>query len=111
MLMTALGFFLSAAVLGIYLLSMVLGAKPIPKTVAIIHGIFAVTGLLLLIAYPFYFHPAPILSMILFVFAALGGAAMAYKGITGKAVPAWMAMGHGTVAIIGVATLVVFILV
>lgn len=111
MLMSALGFFLLAAVLGIYLLSLVLRSKQIPKAVAIIHGLFAATGLVLLVVYPFYYHPAPILSTILFISAALGGLTMAYKGITGKPVPAWMAMGHGTVAIIGVATLVVFILV
>ena len=111
MLMSALGFFLLAVVLGIYLLSLVLRSKQIPKAVAMIHGLFAAVGLILLVIYPFYYNPAPILSLILFVFAALGGITMAYKGITGKPVPAWMAMGHGTMAIIGVATLIVFILV
>lgn len=111
MLMSALGFFLLAAVLGVYLLSLVLRSKQIPKAAAIIHGLFAATGLVLLVIYPFFYKPAPILSMILFIFAALGGVTMAYKSITGKPAPAWMAMGHGTVAIIGVATLLVFILV
>ena len=111
MLLSALGFFLLAAVLGIYLLSLVLRSKQIPKAITIIHGLFAATGLVLLVVYPIYYNPAPILSLVLFVFAALGGVTMAYKGITGKSVPAWMAMGHGTVAIIGLATLIVFILV
>ena len=111
MLIRALGFFLLAVVLGIYLLSLVLSSKQIPKTVAIIHGLFAAVGLILLVVYPFYFHPAPILSIVLFVIAALGGATMAYKGVSGKPVPAWMALGHGTMAIIAVSTLIVFILV
>lgn len=111
MLMSALGFFLLAVVLGLYLLSLVLRSKKIPKAVAMTHGFFAAIGLILLVVYPFYYKPAPMTSMILFIFAALGGLTMMYKGITGKPVPAWMALGHGTVAIIGVATLVVFILV
>jgi len=111
MLMSALGFFLLAVVLGLYLLSLVLRSKQIPKAAAMIHGFFAVAGLILLMVYPFYHTPAPILSLILFVLAALGGFTMAYKSISGKPVPAWMAMGHGTLAIIAVATLIVFILV
>lgn len=110
MLLSALGFFLLAVVLGIYLLSLVLGNKPIPKMVAMIHGFFAAIGLILLVIYPFYFNPAPILSLILFIFAAIGGATMAYTGISGKPVPAWLALGHGTLAIIAVVTLIVFIL-
>ena len=111
MLIIALGFVLLAAVLGMHLLSLILSSKKIPTVVATIHGIIAATGLILLVVYPFYYQPSPILSIILFFIAALGGSTMAYKGITGKPVPAWMAMGHGTVAIIGLATLVVFILV
>ena len=107
----ALGFFLLAVVLGIYLLSLVLRSKQISKRVAIIHGLFAAAGLILLVVYPFYHHPAPILSMILFIFAALGGLTMMYKGMSGKPVPAWLACGHGTIALIAVATLIVFILV
>lgn len=111
MLISALGFFLLAAVLGMYLLSLVLRSKQIPKNVAMIHGLFAAVGVILLVVYPFYSQPAPILSLILFVIAALGGVTMAYKGISGKPVPAWMALGHGTMALIAIATLVVFILV
>lgn len=111
MLISALGFFLLAAMLGIYLLSLILRSKQVPKSVAIIHGLFAAAGVVLLIVYPLYYHPAPILSLILFVFAALGGVTMAYKGISGQSVPAWMALGHGTMALIGIATLIVFVLV
>jgi hypothetical protein len=110
MLISALGFFLLAVVLGIYLLSLVLRSKQIPQGVAITHGVFAATGLILLVIYPFYFDPAPILSLVLFILAALGGFTMAYRDITGKSFPAWMALGHGTLAIVAVATLLVFIL-
>lgn len=110
MLMSALGFFILAAVLGAYLLSLILRSKQIPKAVSITHGFFAAIGLILLVIYPFYYNPSPVLSMVLFIIAALGGITMAYKSITGKTVPVWMALGHGTIAIIGVATLIVFLL-
>lgn len=111
MLKTSLIFFVLAAMLGVYLLSLVLADKKINKSVAITHGLFAAIGLVLLIVYPFYYEPSPILSTVLFIFAALGGLTMMYKGISGKAIPKWLALGHGTLAIIGLATLVVFILV
>jgi hypothetical protein len=111
MLISALGFFMLAAVLGGYLLTRVLGNKKIPKAVAITHGLVAGAGLICLVLYPFYYHPAPMLSLILFAAAAMGGLTMLYLGKTGKSIPSWMALGHGTTAIIGLVTLVVFILI
>ncbi len=111
MLIGALGFFILAMMLGVYLLSLVLRHQTIPKGVAITHGLFAATGLVLLTIYPFYHTPSPMVSLIVLIFVAMGGLMMAYKGISGKPIPAWLALGHGMAAIIGIATLVVFMLV
>lgn len=109
MLLGALGFFLLAVVLGVFLLSQVLMQKKMPKGVAITHGLFAAVGIVLLVIYPFFYTPAPLISLVVLILAALGGLTMMYKGITGKSVPGWMALGHGMVAVIGVITLAIFI--
>ena len=106
--MGALGFFAVAALLGLYLLSMVLRDKKPSKGVAITHGLFAASGLVLLIMYPFFYEPAPILSIGLLAGAAMGGLLFLYKNMTGKPIPKWLVLGHGSVALIGVITLVVF---
>lgn len=111
MLMGALGCFILAIMLGIYLLSQVLRQKPIPKAIAMTHGLFAATGLVLLTIYTFYHASSPWVSLIILIFVAIGGLLMMYKGITGKSIPVWLALGHGMAAIIGVVTLVIFILV
>lgn len=109
MLYSALGFFALAAVLGLYLLTLVLANKETPKSIAMIHGFFAVIGITLLIIYPFFYSPAPITSLVLFIFAAMGGLTLIYKDLTGKPLPKWLALGHGLTAIIGFILLAVFI--
>ena len=111
MLKSSLGFFVLAAVLGAYLLSFILRNKKIPIKVVMIHGLFGAIGIILLILYPFYYNPAPITSLVLFVAAACGGFTMMFMSKSGKTVPAWMAAGHGMVAIIGIITLIAFMVV
>ena len=111
MLIGALGFFAVAALLGMYLLSLVLREKKASKYVAITHGLFAATGLILLIIYPFFYEPAPILSLALLAGAAMGGLLFLYKNLAGQPLPKWLALGHGSVALIGIVTLVVFIII
>ena len=96
------------AILGIYLLSLVLRDKQTPKTAAIIHGLFAVTGLILLISYSRGNEQSPMVSIVVFVIAALGGLTLAYKDMTGKQIPKWLAITHGLTAVIGFAFLVLF---
>lgn len=110
MLNSAIGFFVLAAVLGGYLLSFIIRNKKIPVNVLMAHGLVATIGIILLVLYPFYYHPAPTTSLIVFIGAAVGGAIMAYMGRSGKSVPVWMAAGHGVVAMIGIITLVVFLI-
>jgi len=96
------------AILGIYLISFVLRNQQTPKAVAILHGLFAVTGLVLLISYSNGSEPSPIVSIVVFVIAALGGLILIYKDVIEKQVPKWLAITHGLTAVIGFAFLVLF---
>ncbi|MFZ2315033.1 MAG: hypothetical protein WAW86_05165 [Gammaproteobacteria bacterium] len=108
MLMTAIVFFALAALLGLYLLSFVLQNINTPKGVAFTHGPLAATGLIILIIYAFFHNPSPIISIIIFVLAALGGIMLLFRDITGKSIPKWMAIGHGLTAIVGFVFLIIF---
>ncbi len=111
MLLAALGFFFIAVILGLYLLSLVISHQKIPKFAPIIHGLSALIGIIILSLYCFYYNPAPLTSLIFFLFAASGGLLMMYKRKTRKRIPAWLALGHGFIAFIGIAILLVLILV
>lgn len=108
MLITAILFFALAALLGLYLLTFILQNKNTPKGVAFTHGPLAAIGLIILIIYALFNKPAPIVSIIIFIMAALGGIMLIYNDITGKTVPKWMAIGHGLTAIVGFLFLVIF---
>jgi peptidoglycan/LPS O-acetylase OafA/YrhL len=108
MLNTAIGFFALAAILGMLLLSYVLGDKKTPKGIALIHGPVAATGIILLLIYTFKQTPSPIESLILFVIAALGGIILFYRDIAGKSVPKWLAVAHGLIAVCGFLILLAF---
>lgn len=108
MLITAIGFFSLAAILGMLLISYVLRSKETPKAVAFLHGGLAATGIVLLLIYTFGHAPAPLASLILFIIAALGGFMLIYKDLTHKPVPSWLAVVHGSTAIIGFVFLLVF---
>ena len=97
-----------AALLGIYLISFVLTNRNTPKAIAFIHGPVAAGGLILLIIYAALYKPAPIWSIILFTFAALGGFILIFKDLTGKKIPKSLALGHGTIAIISFILLLLF---
>ena len=96
------------AILGMYLLSLVLRNKSTPKGITIIHGFLAVVALILLIVYCFGHTPGPWVSIIVFVVAASGGFIMNYRDITGKSVPKWLGIVHGLTAIAGFALLIYF---
>lgn len=104
---TAIAIFGLAAIFGMYLISLVLRDKPTPKGVAIIHGLFAALGLVLLIVYSIGNTPAPIESLVIFCVAALGGFILFYKDITGK-IPKWLAIVHGLAAVTAYVFLLIF---
>lgn len=109
MLYVAITFFLLAALLGMYLLSFVLQHKNTPKGVAFTHGPLAGTGLIILIIYALLYKPAPIISLVSFIIAALGGIVLISRDILGKSIPIWLAIGHGLIAIAGFIFLSYFI--
>lgn len=107
----ALLFLLIAIIGGIYLLSLILRKQWPSQKVAAIHGLVAVTGVLLLMTYSWFAEVKPMLSIIFLVGAVLGGLTMLYRSLSGQTVPKWLALGHGMAAIIGVVSLVVFIII
>src|SRR6476646_3685714 len=100
---TIISLFSLGAILGIYLLSLILQDKKTPKAAALVHGLFVVAAVILLLAYVGDNTPSPLKSLVLFVLAALGGVVLIYRDLTGKSLPKWLVIGHGLVAIAGFA--------
>jgi hypothetical protein len=99
--------FALGALIGMYLLALVLQKKETPKFVAFIHGAFVALALILLIVYNSN-HPGPIESIVLFVIAALGGFVLITRDLTGRSIPKWLAVGHGLIAAVGFIFLLVY---
>src|SRR3954471_13864514 len=102
---TIIGLFSLAALMGMYLLSLVLQNKETPKFVTLLHGLFAATALVILIIYTSNNGPDLWASIILFVMAALGGVVLVYRDITARKIPKWLAITHGVTAVAGFAVL------
>lgn len=108
MLGVIIAFFSLAAIFGMWLISFVLRNKNTPKGVALTHGAFAAIGLILLIIYSFVHYPRPIESLILFIIAASGGFILIYRDLTGKSLPKWLAIAHGSIAVLGFLFLLIY---
>lgn len=108
MVYAVISFFALAAILGLLLLSFILKGKETPKGVAIVHGLLAMTGLVLLIIYTTQHLPGPIKSLILFIIAAMAGSLVFSRDITNKPIPKWLAVVHGLIAVTGFAFLLLF---
>ncbi len=108
MIYTAIAIFGMTAILGLYLLTLILRDKQVPKGAAIVHGLFAVAGLILLIFYCVKHEVGPLESIIIFSIAALGGFILAYKDLTGRKIPKWLGIVHGVTALVGFAFLLWF---
>lgn len=108
MLYLAITLFGIAVILGLILLTYLLKNKSVPKNLALTHGSFAVTGIILLVIYAFFHSPKPIMSIIIFTLAAMGGLILVYKELSGKPLPKVVAVGHGLLAFIGFITLIIF---
>jgi intracellular septation protein A len=100
--------FALGAIIGMYLLSMVLQNKMTSKFVAATHGIFVATALILLIYYASQHGPEVTKSIVLFVIAAFGGITLMIFDLTGKSFPKWLAMVHGLIAVTGFILLLIF---
>jgi hypothetical protein len=104
----AIAIFGMTAILGMYLLSLVLRSKTTPNGLAFTHGLLAVTALILLIVYCFRYNNGPWESLIVFLIAAAGGITLGYRDITGQPIPKWLGIVHGLAAIIGFILLLCF---
>lgn len=100
--------FVLAASMGLYLLVYVLKNKNTPKGVAFVHGPLAAIALILLIIYGFFSSAMPIASIIFFILAAFGGLVVIFRDLTGKSIPKWLVLGHGTLAVVGLFCLIFF---
>ena len=105
-----IGLFALGAIIGLYLLTLILQDKSTPKGVAFAHGLFVVIAVVMLIVYITNNPPGPIESLVAFIVAALGGIVVFFKDITGKKIPKWLAVVHGLVAVTGFVLLLVFAL-
>lgn len=108
MIYTAIALFALAAIFGMLLLSYILRSKETPKGLSLMHGVFAVVGLVLLIIYTTQNRPGPVESVVLFAIAALGGIIVFARDIMNKKVPKWLAVVHGLVAVSGFVFLLLF---
>ena len=101
--------FAVAAVFGVINLVRILAADRAPRATVYIHGAFAAVSLVLLIIYSIInSQAAPIVAVILFIIAALGGFTLFGIDVATKKPPAWLAFVHGIVALAGFVFLLVF---
>ena len=99
-----------AALLGMYLLSLILRSKQVPKGATIIHGLMAGVALVLLIAYSVSReNSGPLPSIIVLILAAISGLILNYRDLTGRKVPKWLGLGHGLIAVAGFVILLLIV--
>lgn len=103
-----IGLFAVGALIGVYLLTLVLQNKETSKLIAFVHGAFVASALVMLLIYVVNHIPSPIESLIFFILAALGGFILIYRDLTGKSIPKWLAVAHGLIAITGFVLLIIF---
>jgi hypothetical protein len=109
MLIYAITLFVLAAVFGIYMLLRVFGNALPPWSAAILHGLFAASGLLILL-YAAFLAPTPqpqavTIAAILLVAAALGGFVLVSFHLRKQVPPKALAAIHALAAVGGVGTL------
>ena len=111
MLSLAIGLFVIAAVFGLILLIAILRNQTTPKPVVFIHGGFAVMALLLVILFIIRNNgEGPMVSLGLFILAALGGLILFSIDIRNKPVPKWLAIVHPIAAALGLLTLIFYVM-
>ena len=96
--------FAIAAVAGLTMAVMHFKGKTPPRPVlAVLHGLFAASGLvvLLLAVIKAGFGDAPGIALGLLLVAALGGFALLSSHLRGRALPSALVVGHGLLAVAG----------
>lgn len=106
----AVAMFTGAALLGIFIYSRWFKKNDAPKMVIWAHGIFAITGLIFLFAQMLN-QPDnyPQISAIFFPLAAVGGLYLLYRNQVKKLHPVGVATAHMLLAVVGYATLLIYV--
>ena len=109
MIYLSIALFAVAAVGGLFLFKALLKKEPTPKPVVYAHGAAAATALILLIVYAVQ-NPEryPMVSIILFVVAALGGSFLFFRDMKGTPGPVGLAAVHALAAVTGFVLLLLF---
>ncbi len=103
--------FAVAAVFGVINLVRLLASGRPPRATVYIHGVFAAVSLVLLVVFAIVKNgAAPIVALILFIIAALGGFTLFGIDVATKKPPKWLGFVHGAVAVAGFVFLLVFAL-
>jgi len=111
MLPTAIVLFIIAAVFGLITLVAILKNSPTSRSTVLMHGAVAAAGLLIvLFAVVQAAGPAPVTSLVLFLIAAAGGFILFAVDMRKKPVPKWLALLHPVLAVLGLVSLVIFVL-
>lgn len=109
MLNTTIVLFALAAVFGLLLLLKVLKGESTSKVIVFVHGALSATGLVLLTLYVMEnYEGGPILSLGLFVVAALGGFVLFTLDIGKKPIPKALALVHAGAAVVAFLLLLMF---
>ncbi len=103
--------FAVAAVFGVVNVIRIVVAERAPRATVYIHGLFAAVSLVLLLVYSLMnTASAPIVALILFIIAALGGFTLFGIDVATKKPPKWLGFVHGAVAVAGFVVLVIGVL-
>lgn len=111
--MLALILFTFTAFGGATLLALRVSGKPLPMALALLHGALAITGLAVLAFHVFGGHASGALAvsaLVLLSLAGLGGAAAFSFHLRQQTVPMPLALVHATIAISGVACLLLHVI-
>lgn len=101
--------FAIAAVFGAINAVRIVAADRAPRATVYIHGAFAAVSLVLLVVYSIiHSQAAPMVALILFIIAALGGFLLFGIDVATKKPPKWLGFVHGAVAVAGFIFLLVF---
>lgn len=110
MLIASIIIFAVAAIFGLTLIVPILQNKETPKISVVFHGLFAVTGLVLLIIFTINNSVSPVVSLVLFIIAALGGFILVGRDFMKKPGPKGLAVIHASAAVIAFILLLIFAL-
>ena len=110
MIYLAIALFAVSAALGLVILIKWLTKKDAPKAVVYSHGIIAALALVLLIGYAIQ-HPDhfPLISIVIFAVAAIGGFYMFIRSLNNKTSPLIIAFVHALLALSGFISLLLYV--